>query len=271
MLSGAVTSLPTSKPGSISRAACRLRTKSPAAMRSSSDSATSATTSILLEAEPASASVAVAGRILERRHQPRPRRLERRRDAKHDPGEERQREREQQHARVDREVERERQRALRRRRRLERPDDDPRQRNAGDAADRRQQHAFGQQLPDEAPAARADGQPHRELAPPRRGPRQQQVRDVRAGDQQHGADDAAEQQRDRPHLLPLIGIALDRSARARARRAPPTGSRSARTSSRPWRAPRAPVPRCVPGRSRPNPDSQPLFGFLSRSGFCSPE
>ena len=48
MLSGAETSLPASKPGSIARADCRLRTKSPAATRSSSDRATSATTSILL-------------------------------------------------------------------------------------------------------------------------------------------------------------------------------------------------------------------------------
>ena len=27
----------------------------------------------------------------------------------------------------------------------------------------------------------------------------------------------------------------------------------------------------APGASRPRPDNQPLFGFFSRSGFCSPE
>ena len=58
-----------------------------------------------------------------------------------------------------------------------------------------EQHALGQQLPDDAPAAGAERQADRHLAAPRRGLRQQQVRDVRARDQQHGAHDAAEQQR----------------------------------------------------------------------------
>ncbi len=48
MLSGADTSFSTSTPGSIARAACRLRTNSPAAINNSSDSATSPTTSTRL-------------------------------------------------------------------------------------------------------------------------------------------------------------------------------------------------------------------------------
>ena len=49
------------------------------------------------------------------------------------------------------------------------------------------QHAFGQQLADEAGAARAQRQPHRDLLAPVRRARQHHVRHVGAGDQQHHA------------------------------------------------------------------------------------
>ena len=60
------------------------------------------------------------------------------------------------------------------------------------AADRRQQQALGEQLPDQRRARRADREPHRDLFLPRRRARQQQVGDVRADDQQHEGDDDAE-------------------------------------------------------------------------------
>ena len=49
--------------------------------------------------------------------------------------------------------------------------------------------AFHQQLPDQAPAAGAQGEPHRDLLLPRRCARDQQVGQVRAGDQQNQRDD----------------------------------------------------------------------------------
>ena len=52
------------------------------------------------------------------------------------------------------------------------------------AADGEQQ-ALGQRLPEDVPPSRADRGADGDLARPRRGPRQQQVGDVRAGDEQH--------------------------------------------------------------------------------------
>ena len=56
------------------------------------------------------------------------------------------------------------------------------------AAGDRQQHAFGHELPEQPAAAGAKRRAHRELAVTCLGARQQQVREVRAGDQQHEAD-----------------------------------------------------------------------------------
>ena len=89
---------------SISRAAFKPLTNSPAAIRSISDSATCATTSGFFTSNTAPALVGIERRVLERRHQRRPRRLQRRRDAEHEPRENREREREAEHARVDRKV-----------------------------------------------------------------------------------------------------------------------------------------------------------------------
>ena len=44
--------------------------------------------------------------------------------------------------------------------------DGPGERHAGDAADQREQHALGQELPEQPAAARAEREPHRQLAPP---------------------------------------------------------------------------------------------------------
>ena len=63
-----------------------------------------------------------------------------------------------------------------------------RQRDADRAADERQQHAFRQQLSHQLTACRAERQAHRDLALPHEAARDQQVRDVRARDQQHEPD-----------------------------------------------------------------------------------
>ena len=75
--------------------------------------------------------------------------------------------------------------------------------NRGDAetsqaADRRQHHALDQQLADDAPARRADRHPHRDFPRPVGGPRQQQVGDVGAGNQQHERHGAHQGQEHRP-------------------------------------------------------------------------
>ncbi len=57
-------------------------------------------------------------------------------------------------------------------------------------ADERQHDAFDQQLPDQLPAARAQRQPYRELAPPRHRLCEQQIGHVGAGDRQHESDNA---------------------------------------------------------------------------------
>ena len=74
---------------------------------------------------------------------------------------------------------------------------------AGDAAERRNQQALGDELPDDAAAAGADGQPHGDFASPRRTAAGQEARDVRARHQQHGAgerDQHGRQRRDRRRL-----------------------------------------------------------------------
>ena len=65
------------------------------------------------------------------------------------------------------------------------------------AAGERQHDALGQQLAHDAAAARADGGAHGNLAPPAGRAHEQQVGDVRAGDQQHEADGADEHQQRR--------------------------------------------------------------------------
>ena len=57
--------------------------------------------------------------------------------------------------------------------------------HAEDGANRRQHHALDQQLADNARARRADREAHGDLTLARGGARQQQVREVGAGDQQH--------------------------------------------------------------------------------------
>ena len=56
------------------------------------------------------------------------------------------------------------------------------------AAREGQQQALGQQLPDEAEASRSQRESHRHLLPPLDSPRQQQIGDVGAGDEQRQPD-----------------------------------------------------------------------------------
>ena len=56
------------------------------------------------------------------------------------------------------------------------------------ATRQRENQALGEQLPDDLAAAGAESRPRGELTLPGRGPRQQKIGYVRAGDQQHEAD-----------------------------------------------------------------------------------
>ena len=68
------------------------------------------------------------------------------------------------------------------------------------AAGQREQDAFGQQLPDDAAASRADGRADRDLALAARRAHEQQVGDVRARDQQDEADGAEQDPERRPDV-----------------------------------------------------------------------
>ena len=68
---------------------------------------------------------------------------------------------------------------------LERP---PGEERAGHAAGQRDDQAFGEQLLEQAAAAGADRQPHGDLLRAARRPGEEQVGDVRAGDEQHQSE-----------------------------------------------------------------------------------
>src|SRR5262245_7975287 len=61
----------------------------------------------------------------------------------------------------------------------------------------REQNAFGQKLPDQSGPARAQRQPHPDLVAPGGAARQEQVRDVGAGNQQDDAHDGHENEQRR--------------------------------------------------------------------------
>ena len=69
--------------------------------------------------------------------------------------------------------------------------------DAGGSTEQREHQALGEHLPDQPPAGGADRHADRDFALPRGRPREHQVRDVGAGDQQHAAD-RAEQHEQRP-------------------------------------------------------------------------
>ena len=75
-------------------------------------------------------------------------------------------------------------------------------------AEDREQHAFSQQLTDESPATRAERQSQPDLFLSSGCARQQEVRDVRARDQQHEANDAEQQVERRRVISPPVHLAL---------------------------------------------------------------
>ena len=82
----------------------------------------------------------------------------------------------------------------------ERPHAPEGERQADGAARRGEQQALDQELAHDPPRARAEAGAHGDLTPAGGGSRQQQVGDVGAGDQQHGADGAQDEEQRRPHL-----------------------------------------------------------------------
>lgn len=72
-----------------------------------------------------------------------------------------------------------------------------RQHYANDAAHRREQRGFGEDLPNEMPSAGAERHAHCHFLFAPGGARQHQIRDVRAGDQQDDSD-RAEQDVEKP-------------------------------------------------------------------------
>ena len=82
--------------------------------------------------------------------------------------------------------------------------------HATQPADARQDDAFRHDLRGQLPARRAERRAHDQLVPARRGPRQQQIADVRAGDEQHQADGAEQRQQDRAAIAhEVVGEADD--------------------------------------------------------------
>jgi hypothetical protein len=82
----------------------------------------------------------------------------------------------------------------------QRPDADDADRQPENAAHRRQQDALGQQLANDPAAAGADRRTNRDLAPAHGRAHEQQVRDVRAGDQQDEDDRAQQHPQRRSHV-----------------------------------------------------------------------
>ena len=84
-----------------------------------------------------------------------------------------------------------------------------REQETGGAADQAEHGAFGQELTDDAAAARAERVADGDLTLTRAGPREQQIRDVRAGDQQHEADRAEHHQQARAHVADDLVLKRD--------------------------------------------------------------
>ena len=76
----------------------------------------------------------------------------------------------------------------------------PGRHRSGEATGQRQHEALGENLPDQAAARRAKRQAHRKLLMTGERPRQQQIADIGAGDEQHAADASQKQQQWRLRL-----------------------------------------------------------------------
>ena len=146
-----------------------------------------------------SAALAADAALLRGIHEIRARHLQRGRHAESHAGQQRDHRDEQQHGRVDADLIDARQ--IGRTDAHEQAEDRPGHQHAEHAAHDREQHALGQQLTNQAPAPGAERRAHRHLAAPRRGADEQQVRDVRARDQQHEADRTQEHQQSQADVL----------------------------------------------------------------------
>ena len=77
----------------------------------------------------------------------------------------------------------------------------PGQSDAAGHTQQRQHQALDEQLPQQTSPARPDRETQTDLPPPRRRPRQQEPRDVRAGDQQHQSDQHEQAERARAQAI----------------------------------------------------------------------
>ena len=159
-----------------------MRTKRPAATTSASDSADLHDDEQVAEAEPPIAGDRPA-LILQRFGRRKRRRAERGHGAEDERRHEPDARGEREHAQIDRRVEVVGRELRDEERRPEAGDRQPERRaGAGD------EQALADELPRDARARGAEREAHRQIAPPRVGARQHQVRDVRARDEQHRAD-----------------------------------------------------------------------------------
>ena len=117
---------------------------------------------------------------------------ERRQRAEQHAGQDRHAKREDQHHRIEPDFAGARREPANERR--QHADGDPGEANADRSADGRQQRALGEQLPHQPAASRAERGAHRQLAIAAKHPRQREVGDVRARNQQHQSGDAEQDQ-----------------------------------------------------------------------------
>jgi hypothetical protein len=133
----------------------------------------------------------LTGLILQRRDQIGARAVKRRKDPEQHARAEREDGREQHHHRIERRLDHfDRFRGEQRQHQVQRPAGDE---QAGDAAERREQARLGEELRDQLPPRRAEREADGHLARAGRGASEQQVRNVRARDQQHECRDAQQQ------------------------------------------------------------------------------
>ena len=133
-----------------------------------------------------SPAVAAARRVLQRLGEPRHAAVQRRREAEQEAASDRHEHGEGGHPQVD--VRIDEARKVDRTGRHQRTDRCLCEHEAGDSAERRQHAAFGDQLTQQPRPPRAERGPHRDLALARFRSRNQQIRHIRAGNQQHETD-----------------------------------------------------------------------------------
>ena len=149
--------------------------------------------------------------------------------------------------------------------RVEETNPDGGQGEAEEAADDGEQDAFHQQLPDDAPAARAKRDAHSDFTRAVRGPREQQIRDVGAGNEEHEADGAHQREKDRADRAAVDALVDGLDAAAERLCSCPDSRWVSAGRSRGARP--APAPRDTPGARRPKTSNPRALRYcFSRSG-----